>query len=243
MEKYHLAEQRENESNELKKAREFFIDALPLIDPAVTEKMTPKQLFGAYQNFINNNPSFEHFQKIAAVNGGQYSFSREDIKSNSKIQDLWKKYLIKKLPCALVERQMEIQKVEDEEYLDADKLETLHKKRLEAGHKMVLGFHVTDNQIDGDIFPSKTPTTLVSDEIIDIPAGRTFYSTSPQSLYKQRSKYLVFVEGDQHEIDEQNKKIGAAHGGGEWVSTNRKLPTLKSFDLTALIDPLELKSI
>ncbi len=139
---------------------------------------------------------------------------------------------------------MEIQKVEDEEDLDADKLETLHQKRLEAGHNMVLGFHVTDNQIDGDILSSKIPTTLLArDETIDIPAGRTFYSTSPQSLYKQRSKYLVFVEGDQSESDDQHKKTGAAHGNGDWVSTNRKLPVLESFDLAALTDPLELKSI
>lgn len=236
-------EQREIESNELKKAREFFVDALPLADSTVANKMTPKQLFDAYQDFINSDPSFEHFQTIVAVSNPDLSFSRQDIKSQPELLDLWKKYLIKKLPGDLVERQMEIQKVEDEEDLDADKLETLHKKRLEAGHKMVLGFHVTDNQIDGDIFPSKTPTLLVGNEKNNIPAGHTFYSSSPQALYKQRNKYLVFVEGDQLEIDEQNKKGGAMLGAGEWISTARKLPVVESFKLADLIDPLELKSI
>ncbi len=237
-------EQKETESAELKKAREFFVDALPLTDSSVAKRMTPKQLFDAYQNFINSDPSFEHFQTIVSMSNPDLSFSRQDIKSQPQLLNLWKKYLVKKLPAALVERQMEIQKIDDEEDLDADKLETLHKKRMEAGHKMILGFHVTDNPIEGDILPSKIPTTLLaSDETIDIPAGRTFYSTSPQSLYKQHSKYLVFVEGDQSESDEQRKKTGAAHGNGDWVSTNRKLPVVESFKLADLIDPLELKSI
>jgi len=243
MEQYRTIEQKEIESDELKKVREFFVDALPLIDSSVTKKMTPKQLFDAYQDFINNDPSFEHFQTVASLGNSKESFSRNDLKSQPQLLNLWKKYLIKKLPAALVERQVEIQQVDDEEDLDADKLESLHKKRLEIGHKMVLGFHVTDNQIDGDILPSKIPTTLFGEEKIDIPAGKTFYSSSPKALYKQRNKNLIFVEGDQLEIEEQRKKTGVAHGGGEWISTNRRLPTLESFDLTTLNEPLELKSI
>ena len=98
---------------------------------------------------------------------------------------------------------------------------------------MILGYHAYDGAPKAAVAPSAIGTTLVyGGKIYEIEPGHSFYTTSPQTLYKERHDYVALVEGEQSEAMREQEKFGLSHGGGTWVSVARKIPIIKSFPLT-----------
>ncbi len=239
------------ESPELAEARAFLGDSLPLADTDAAKKLSPRELFLTYREFMNGKASFEHFAAVASAGASLEKKAelanrpKEELLKEPFYEELWQKYLSEKLPKEIIRRQMELHSARSIDELPASVLETVHARREALGHQLILGFHVSDLQIVNEVLPGKRATELLNEEgRQEISAGKTYYSTDPEKLYKQHYKYLILIEGDAHEVHEEEKTRGTGHGGGAWVATARKLPVLKTFKLTnELIETLGLKKL
>lgn len=176
-------------SREVLEARNFFIEQLaPLANKEVLEKHNPKELFDAYTDFINTPASREHFFGLVKKYG-------EGEKS-----DDYKAYLLKKLPKLLRERNTKT---------EVEELEEIHKLRNESGSQMILGYHISSENIpqgpDGEW--EETINRPNRDEKVheDPKTGKTVvlppgccaeYTDNPKYLFNVPGDKLYLVEGN-----------------------------------------------
>lgn len=144
----------------------------------------------------------------------------------------FKRFLAMKLPQELLGRLIQSERVNSEEDIPLEALERAHSIREKTRTRMILGYHVANNEYAGEVPQSKRESiTIAAGEEIKVLAGNAHYSTSPRGLYKmplQRDgkKFLYLVEGSSSDFSESNKSYTEAHRGRGWVSTARPLPII-----------------
>src|SRR3989338_8187017 len=84
----------------IKKIRNFFGENLPTLYRETVERKSIKELLELYQNIINSEPVRENFERVIRV------FSQQEKLSDEQKDELFKNFLILKLPRQLIERQL-----------------------------------------------------------------------------------------------------------------------------------------
>ena len=157
----------------IKKIRNFFVENLPTLYRETVERKSIKELLELYQNIINSEPVRENFERVIRV------FSQQEKLSDEQKDELFKNFLILKLPRQLIERQLITLKLEKREEITLKKLEEIHEKREQANSRMLLGFHMANLDYErlGSVPTSKIPSvTQVGGKTIEIPPGFSHYS-------------------------------------------------------------------
>jgi len=155
---------------EVSKAREFFIDQLSVFtDKKKLQQASVQKLFKDYKNYINSD------------------IVKESIKAD---KDKYRKYLLYKLPKKIQKRNKE---------KSIEELEKIHNNRQEVGCKMILGFHVSDQNIP----ETETIKESYSESIFKnatLPRGAYVqYSDDPHYLWNipTPQRYFYLVEGSE----------------------------------------------
>ena len=221
----------------IKKIRNFFVENLPTLNREIVEKKSTKELLKFYQNIINSEPVRGNFERVA-----NEFFPEQQRLSDEEKDELFKKFLILKLPRELIKRQLETLKLEKEKEIPLERLEEIHKKREQANSRMLLGFHMANLDYErlGSVPTSKIPSvTQVGGKTIEIPPGFSHYSLG--GLYKEVFKrggkiFLYFVEGSQSDFSSSTQKYTDAHKEKEWVVTARQLPIIFKVEMTPEIE-------
>lgn len=213
-------EQKERElTPEVLEAQEFFIEQLSfLADRQKLQQAPIRKLFEDYKEYINSDATQENFQNLI--------IKYNDTESN---QDEYREYLLGKLPKELQERNSE---------KTVKELEEIHGKRKKIGSKMLLGFHVSAQDIpETDTIKESQSESQIGDVVLQ-RGGYVQYSDNPHYLWSSPapSRYLYLVEGSEEDkkINDMGWRARAIHGQG--------LEILAKFNLTKeLEDVLGLK--
>lgn len=245
LERYTLPEAEKEAENalELEAVRDFFLVQIgELISPEKSRRMSPYQLFVAYQEYINMETSFDNFKKfLIKYNDKKYqNITENDLEKNREINYKYRQYLQEKISDA---KDREREQYEDGlgEEIPIKKLEKLAK-----ASRMVLGYHTSPRRLnENDKIELSTKEAVVKTEgglEAKIPAGFAHYSINPSQLYKHNARFVYFVEGNYGHLETAQGKKYAEATNGDWaVSGQRDLHVRAGFELTdKLVKELKL---
>ncbi len=218
-------EQKEGEG--MKEMRIFFEETMPWMNADMGDNKRLSSLFEEYLEYMNNEPTFENFWKIYTSGTIDGTPEKNEALKDELIRDAWIQYLENKLPPGQAENIAKAHGEENVYGLDPGVLEEIHKKRIISGDNTILGIHTSPKKIMGEVKPSTEGTSIVADgKQHEIPAGHSFYSTSPQHLYKHMGGYITLVAGNQKQLAQNREKYNGAHGRGNHVAVAGPIKTL-----------------